>query len=875
MKPKKKQIQSVRLPRHVLPESYRISLKPDLESFTFSGEETIDISVLKSTKTLVLHAKELEIVTAEVVHLAPKAEKIKRVSSSKSLQVWTSKITYNERAETVTLLFPKSLSSGKAKVRLVFRGVLNDKLRGYYRSSFTHNGVKKHLATTQFEATDARRAFPCFDEPNMKAVFHVSLVVPKAHVAISNTLPAVVREHEAGLKVVSFAPTPRMSTYLLAFISGELESIQKKSKTGVVIRVFTTKGKIKQARFALEFGVKCLEFYEKYFEIKYPLPVLDLIAVPDFMSSAMENWGAITFREVAILIDETHSTVATKQLVGMVIAHEIAHQWFGNLVTMDWWTHLWLNEGFASYMEYVALEKIAPEWQMWTQFVSLDYAAGMSKDELLSTHPIEVEVHHPDEIDEIFDDISYRKGSSVIRMLAEYLGAETFRKGLVKYLKHHAYNNATTKDLWVALEQVSGKPVQKIMNAWTRQAGFPLVSVHDSNGKKYLSQKRYLVNPKLAKKESKRVLWPIPVSVSNGQAGSGSMLLLKQSQVVDEAFTRGKLNTNETGFYRVKYTQVELQNIAKDIASGKLSVLDRWGVISNAWSLCMAGELPAWSVLELCRAYSKETDLTVFSTMLAGLLQLAALHGQEKWHKHLDAFIISLLEPSIKRLGYAKKSGESHGDTLLRGLVLQVAGTHGLEKVVSFALGEFRKLVRNGFGAVPVDIRSAVYGLLAYAGGEPEFQYFKKLYTETELQEEKDRIARAMCGFRQEGLVKKALEFGFSGAVRAQDSWRFCSFVGAHSKSHEVLWKFIKNNWPHILEVYGNGGHLLARVVQSLVQVHEDRIRADFEKFFAAHPKPGAERTLIQTLERVETLVLWRARSRQELARFFAGSKFR
>ncbi len=873
MKSKKKHIKSVRLSRQVLPESYRISLKPDLESFTFSGEETININIFKPTKTIVLHSKELEIVTAEVLIKFSETKQTKSTFRHKPNQIWTSKIQYNERTETVALLFPKSIACGKAQLRLVFRGVLNDKLRGYYRSSFTHNGIKKHLATTQFEATDARRAFPCFDEPNMKAVFHVSLVVPKAHTAISNTLPSVVREHEAGLKVVSFAPTPRMSTYLLAFISGELEHIQKKSKTGVIVRVFTTKGKLKQARFALEFAVKTLEFYEKYFEIKYPLPVLDLIAVPDFMSSAMENWGAITFREVAILIDDTHSTVATKQMVGMVIAHEIAHQWFGNLVTMDWWTHLWLNEGFASYMEYVALEKIAPEWQMWTQFVRLDYATGMSKDELLSTHPIEIEVRHPDEIDEIFDDISYRKGSSVIRMLAEYLGTEIFRKGLVAYLKHHSYKNATTKDLWQSLEKVSGKPVQKIMNAWTRQSGFPLVSVIQSNGKNHLTQKRYLVNPNSAKKKHLRVLWPIPISTSNSTGNPSSMLLLKQSQAVSEKFLQGKLNTNETGFYRVKYSELELKTLALKITKRELSVLDRWGVISNAWSLCMAGELSTQSLLELCSAYSKETDYTVYSTMLAGVLKLASLHISEKWHKHLDSYIVRLLEPSIKRLGYSKKVDEAHGDTLLRGQVLLVAGTHGSKTAIAFALAEFKKLLRGGLGAVPADIRASVYALLAYVGGEPEFQYFKKLYMETKLQEEKDRIARAMCSFRQKSLVKKALEFGFGKEVRAQDSWRFCAVAGMHSTSHRVLWQFLKNNWAKILEVYGNGGHLLARSVQSLSNVHDKNIYKDMQKFFDTHPKPGAERALLDTLEQIETLVLWRGRSKLELIRLLGKTK--
>src|SRR3989338_2407982 len=381
---------SVRLSKNIIPVEYDIRLHPDLENFTFEGIETIHLSILQKTRIVTQHSKELEIETVKIGDVF-------------------AKISYNKKTETATFTFPKNISTGKIKLTLVFKGILNDKMRGFYRSKYAIKGKEYHMATTQFEATDARRAFPCFDEPAQKAIFHVSLIIPKGKTAISNTLPVSVEKHEAGYEVVKFSPTPKMSTYLLAFIIGNFEYIESKTKRGLRVRVFTTPGKKHQAGFALKCAIKTLDFYENYFDIKYPLPILDMIAIPDFASGAMENWGAITYRESALLVDENNSSVSNKQWVALVIAHELAHQWFGNLVTMEWWTHLWLNEGFASYIEYLAVDKLFPHWDIWTQFSTNELGIALRLDALLHTHPIEIPVHHPDEIGEIFDEVSYSK----------------------------------------------------------------------------------------------------------------------------------------------------------------------------------------------------------------------------------------------------------------------------------------------------------------------------------------------------------------------------------------------------------------------------------------------------------------------------------
>ena len=448
---------TVRLPEHIIPKRYSITLHPNLNEFTFKGEEEILLKITKPTKEITLHAAELEITSAEII------------AGRKKLG--SKNIAYNEKAETVTISFDKIISKGDAKLKLKFTGILNDKMRGFYRSKYEIGGKHHHMAVTQFESTDARRAIPSFDEPAKKAIFDVKLIVPADHTAISNTIESEIAEHSEGYKIITFEPTPKMSTYLLAFVVGKFEFIETHStrsarsgqaQTDIKIRVFTTPGKKHQAEFALKTAKDCLEFYEKYFGIDYPLPALDLIAIPDFASGAMENWGAVTYRETALLVDEELTSTANKQWVALVIAHELAHMWFGNLVTMEWWTHLWLNEGFASYIEYLAVDHIFPDWHIWTQFVYMDHAKALELDGLANTHPIEVEVHHPSEISEIFDAVSYSKGASIIRMLAEYVGENNFRKGLQHYLRKHQYSNAKTLDLWMALEKASGKNVKKI-----------------------------------------------------------------------------------------------------------------------------------------------------------------------------------------------------------------------------------------------------------------------------------------------------------------------------------------------------------------------------------------------------------------------------
>ncbi len=814
----------VRLSKYVVPIEYDIELKPDLDNFTFEGVETITLDILKPTKVLTLHSKEIEVITVRSGELF-------------------GKVSYNEKSETVSFAFPKNIQKGKTRLNLVFKGILNDKMRGFYRSKYSVGEKEYHMATTQFEATDARRAFPCFDEPAQKAVFHVSLIVPKGKTAISNTLPVSVAEHESEFQIVKFSPTPIMSTYLLAFIIGDFEYIESKTKHGVQVRVFTTPGKKHQAKFALDCAVKTLDFYDDYFDIPYPLPILDMIAIPDFTAGAMENWGAITYRESALLVDEDHSSIGNKQWVALVIAHEIAHQWFGNLVTMEWWTHLWLNEGFASYIEYLAVDKLFPRWDIWTQFSTNELGTALRLDALLHTHPIEIPVHHPDEIGEIFDEVSYSKGASVIRMLADYLGEKDFRDGLRHYLKKHSYKNTETFHLWEAFEKVSKKPVEKMMRNWTGKGGYPVVKASLIKGKINFSQNRFFASPISAKAAKDKTKWEIPIT-----------------------FKKNKVNFGEAGFYRTAYSHELLKKLRTPIEKMSLSARDRLGIIRDLFALAEAGTIPTTDALEFLTAYKKENNYSVWLELAMGLGRLEQILSKEKIKSELDELVLELFSPVFARLGWSPKRNELHSDTLLRSLVLSKLGRAGHAEVLAMAKKKFAA------GKINPDIRGAVYATVATHGGEKEYRTFMARYKAEKLHEEKNRLGVALGDFRSPELLKRTCEFALSHNVRKQDTIGILSSVGANPLGRDIWLSFVQKNWKTLVARYGDGGHTLARLVKAIAGSAEEKHFKQYKKFFTTHEAPGAKRAVQQVIEHLEGNVAWLKRDGKKIEKFLKNN---
>lgn len=833
------------------PFRYDLTFKPDLKKFTFEGEEVIALRLAKATKTIVLHAKELKIASAQIVGGAEK--------------ITASRIAYDKKAETATFLFPKPIPKGNLWLKVIFRGMLNEKMRGFYRSRYKVNGKTRYMATTQFEATDARRAFPCFDEPAMKAEFNVTLIIPKEKTAISNMPPVEVHEYDRDHKVVQFGTTPKMSTYLLAFMIGDFEYIEKRTDEGVLVRISATPGKKRQMRFALDCAIRALSLYGRYFGIPYPLPALNLIAIPDFAAGAMENWGAVTYREAELLIDPRHSSTAAKQRVATVIAHELAHQWFGNLVTMEWWTHLWLNEGFASYMECFAVDRLFPEWDMQTQFVADQLDIALWSDALVSTHPIEVAVHHPDEIGEIFDAVSYSKGASVIRMLADYLGEKDFRAGLRHYLKKYSYANASTVDLWDAFEEVSGKPVAKMMGGWTQRPGYPLLTVSENNRGLLLRQSRFFLSP-ISRLESRgERAWFVPVRITAEHKKQEKKFLMKEKSMRLPAVGNRwfKCNAGEFGVFRTKYPASIREALKEPVRNKRLGARDRLGLVRDVMALAEAGEVTTAKALDFAAHYKGETDYSVWLILASRLHSIDLLIAGEPFAEGYRRFARDIFSGIAKKVGWKRRRGELHTQTLLRSLALNGFGAYGDLDTLARA----RKLFSRARGAknpVPADLRGVVYGLVAKYGGRKEYAKLMEIYRRETLQEEKNRIGRALGAFKEERLLARTLDFSISKQVRFQDAASIIMGVWLNPLGRDLAWAFVRAHWNMFLDRYGSG-HDLARLLMPAGHFTSFEKAKEVERFFKTHPAPGALRTIQQVLERIRANALWLSRDREQL----------
>jgi len=858
---------AVVLPETARPSKYRIKLQPDLKNFTFDGEQSVDLLILEATSTIVLNSIDLEI-SNTTLH-------------ANGTTLTSKSVTIDKDAETATLDFGETIQPGDARLEMVFTGGLNDKLMGFYRSEYTsQDGETRYLATTQFEPTDARRAFPCWDEPAKKATFEVTLVFSDEYQAVSNT-PVVEEAFPGpGLKSVRFAETPIMSTYLLVFIVGNLTSIEERAAGGTTVGVWTTPGKEDQASFALDTSVKLLSYFNEYFGIPYPLPKLDHIAIPDFAAGAMENWGAVTYRETALLVDPDNSSAGTRQRVAEVIAHEMAHMWFGDLVTMEWWDDLWLNESFASWMGNKAVDWLFPEWEMWTQFVNMDTNRALSLDGLKNSHPIEQAVKNPAEVSQLFDAISYSKGASVIRMLENFLGEESFRKGLNRYLSSHMYDNARTEDLWSALETESGQPVTAIMDSWVKQMGYPVLQVESdrTGGQTTLSvtQERFVYDRLLGDSgpdsDSDNEVWRVPVSASQGREESTVTVMDgRQTQIDVPGSSDGwvKLNPLQTGFFRVNYSTEDWQRLVPAIESLELHATDRLGVQNDAYALSRAGLLPVTQFLSLAQAYKNEGDASVWSDLASNLRDIEQLISDEAIHPAYQGFAREIFGPAARKIGWEPKSGEGHLDALLRSTVLSQAGSYHDPGVTAQASERFQKYLQDRETLAP-DLRGVVFALAAQSGGKDVYDQIWGLEGETDLAEEKIRLLMSLTRFQQPELLNSTLADSLSAKVRSQDSVTLVAGVAANPKGRDLAWEFVKDNWAEFDRRYGGGGFGLMRLVSICSHFNSQEKADEVDSFFAEHPAPAAERTIRQALERVRLNIKWLEQNRQELTDWFA-----
>lgn len=819
---------------NTIPSRYTLFFEPDFETFKSKGKEIIECNAQQETKSIKLNSKEIEIISASV-------------KSKENVQ--TAKIKHNKKAEQIELVLEMP-ARGQIEIVIEFICTNNDGMYGFYRSQYSVNGKQKYILTSQFEAANARAAFPCFDEPEFKATFCVSMQIDKNLSSISNMPIKSEKEVSNNKKIVEFLETPRMSSYLLYLSAGEFEFTEDYAGD-LPIRIVTVPGKKELTALPMEFAKKSLLWLQDYFGIKYPLPKLDFIAIPDFAAGAMENWGAITFREIALLGNEK-TAISNKQYIAIVIAHEIVHQWFGDLVTMKWWDDLWLNESFAEFMSHKAINELYPEWKIGVQYIEHTIGTAFSADSLKSTHPINVNVKSVGEIASIFDAISYQKGGSILYMLEDYLGKEIYQKGLNRYLAKHAYSNATKHDLWDAFQETSQKygskiVVSDIIEKWILKPGHPMIHVKKVPGGFSLNQKRYMLL------EEADDSWPIPIHYL-GSNGPSDMLLEKKDYVLKDSGKWIKLNYGQKGFYRVKYEDELIGEIGNLINENEISDLDAWGIANDLFSFVRSGRItvPEYLgfVMKYCMSKGYPTNSSI-SSHLSWLYNISYGHAiGEEVRKATLEFHRKILD----KIGWERKETDNIINITLRSDAIANLGFCDDEDILKRAKKEFTMHIKKEKD-MDANIRGVIYSLNAWQGNSETFDYFLKKYKEEKSPDEQRRNLRALGSFRDLNLLKKTLELSVSDEIRLQDSFVLPITISGNPVGKGLVWPWARKNWKTLLKRYDTGTHMLGRLVENFSFVSDEKTLSDMKGFFEnkGNRRDDIEMALSHAIEKNET----------------------
>ncbi|XP_066509229.1 endoplasmic reticulum aminopeptidase 1-like isoform X2 [Hoplias malabaricus] len=847
----------MRLPVSVSPIHYDLLIHPNLSSLDFSGSVKIQVEVHEETNTIVLHSKDLNI--SKAILLGPAG------AQSQSLRV----LEYPAYQQIALISNDMVLKKGGVYViELEFVAKLSESFHGFYKSTYrTSKGEERVLASTQFEPTSARAAFPCFDEPAFKANFSIRIRRESQHISISNMPKVRILALPDGLFEDQFDMTVKMSTYLVAFIVCDFLSISKSTQHGVQISVYTVPEKIDQAEFALDAAVRLLDFYDDYFEIPYPLPKQDLAAIPDFQSGAMENWGLTTYRETALLFDPNKSSASNKLVITMIIAHELAHQWFGNLVTMQWWNDLWLNEGFAKFMEFVSVNITNPELQVEDHFLEKCFEA-MEVDCLSSSHPVSSPVENPAQIQEMFDDVSYDKGACILHMLREFLTPDDFKSGIVRYLNKYSYQNTVNTHLWESLttkQHFETKvDVKTMMETWTLQEGFPLVTVEVKGREVRLSQERYLKGEDTS--QTSEFLWHIPLTYVTSNSATVQRFLLKTKTDVlylPEEVDWVKFNVDMSGYYIVHYEGSGWDDLILLLKYNHtaLSSNDRASLINNAFQLVSVGKLPLDKALDLSLYLSHETEIMPVTQGLSELVPLYKLmekRDMEKLENQMKGYIVHLFHDLIDQQVWSDDGSMS--ERMLRSHLLLFACVRGHPSCVQTATQLFNKWKESdGNLSLPNDVSLAVFAVGARTKEGWDFLFEK--YKESIYTSLKSRIKSALTISPLDHKLKWMMEQSLEGSVmKTQDLPYVVTSVSRNPKGHKHAWNFLRSNWHSLVKKFDLGSHSIAHMVVGVTSQYSTREKLEeIQGFFASlTAETGAElRCIQQALENVEENIRW------------------
>ncbi|XP_071478894.1 glutamyl aminopeptidase-like [Diadema antillarum] len=858
--------EELRLPENLIPHHYHLRLHPNLTTEDFTGHVEIEVEVTGDAPVMFprLHIKAMTIYDVKITDEA-------------GVEQTLDDPFFYEPNEFLVIPLMTGLNIGNYRIIIDFYGLLNETIVGFYKSVYQDaDGTDRAIATSKFQPTDARRAFPCFDEPAFKARYTTSLVHPPDYFALSNMDENRTETYGNDLQITHFNPSVPMSSYLACFIVCQFDYREMNLTSGIPFRVYAPPDVIDQVEYSLRIGVNITEYYEYYFDIPYPLPKLDMIAIPDFSSGAMEHWGLITYRETNLLYDPLESANSNKQRVAAVVSHELAHMWFGNIVTCHWWDDLWLNEGFASYVEYLGVDQAEPTWKMMEQFVTSDLHYVMGLDQIVSSHPIIVEVNHPDEINEIFDSIPYSKGASVIRMMNNILGEDVFRAGVTNFLKNNIYSTAVSDDLWAELTNASieantSVDVKRVMDTWTLQMGFPVVTMNTNGNDLNGSQEWFLVDPSANKSADLYgsifdYRWEIPLYHKfENDATERREWMLYDGGDFEYAKTGSEgnwlvVNTGRMGYYRVNYDTATWNSLSQQLEQLDTDIMsvERAGLIDDAFNLARANLLEYNIPLDMTKYLTREQEFVPWDTARDSLLWMGELMRFNPGYGLYRDYIENLTRGVFEDLGWTDTG--SHLDRFLRSDIIDLACKHGNRECIDQAVSLFNDYLNGSY--VSPNLRSDVFEFgMQKIGGQEEWNKLRLRYLQEDVSSERTRLLYAMAQTRIPWILSNYLDTLLSedSFVRDQDFFSVIGYVGDNPVGNPIAWDWVRKNWPILVERFTVSDRYLGRVVPGLTEFYSTELQLqEMLDFFAEYPDGGAgARGRQQAIEKVRGNINW------------------